>query len=121
MTCASCALLIEMRLQRDPRVDSAVVNFAAGTVTVTGHLPREGTPPAGRTRKGARGRCAQTADPGRLADGAGDDLRHADAPFAHAAVDRIRRYPAVVFGSGSEIFRKATGRWRSSAGPTWTR
>jgi Cu+-exporting ATPase len=41
MTCASCALLIEMKLQRDPRVDSAAVNFAAGTVTVKGHLPRE--------------------------------------------------------------------------------
>ena len=34
MTCASCALLIEMSLQRDPRVDAAAVNFAAGTVTV---------------------------------------------------------------------------------------
>jgi Cu+-exporting ATPase len=41
MTCASCALLIEMSLQRDPRVDSAAVNFAAGTVTVKGRLPRE--------------------------------------------------------------------------------
>ncbi len=38
MTCASCALLIEMSLQRDPRVGSATVNFAAGTATVTGHL-----------------------------------------------------------------------------------
>ena len=41
MTCASCALLIEMSLQRDPRVQSAAVNFAAGTATVKGHLNRE--------------------------------------------------------------------------------
>ena len=41
MTCASCALLIEMSLQRDPRVGSATVNFAAGTATVTGHLSRD--------------------------------------------------------------------------------
>jgi Cu+-exporting ATPase len=41
MTCASCALLIEMSLQRDPRVADAAVNFAAGTITVKGHLNRE--------------------------------------------------------------------------------
>ena len=41
MTCASCALLIEMSLQRDARVDAATVNFASGTVTVRGRLPRD--------------------------------------------------------------------------------
>jgi Cu+-exporting ATPase len=41
MTCASCALLIEMSLQRDPRVGQAAVNFAAGTATVKGHLSRD--------------------------------------------------------------------------------
>ncbi len=41
MTCASCALLIEMSLQRDSRVEAAAVNFAAGTVTVKGRLSRE--------------------------------------------------------------------------------
>lgn len=41
MTCASCALLIEMSLQRDPRVQGATVNFAAGTATVKGHLSRD--------------------------------------------------------------------------------
>jgi Cu+-exporting ATPase len=41
MTCASCALLIEMSLQRDPRVHNATVNFAAGTATVKGQLSRE--------------------------------------------------------------------------------
>ena len=41
MTCASCALLIEMGLQRDPRIDAASVNFAAGTVSVKGRLSRE--------------------------------------------------------------------------------
>jgi Cu+-exporting ATPase len=41
MTCASCALLIEMSLAHDPRVESAAVNYAAQTVTVKGHLSRE--------------------------------------------------------------------------------
>lgn len=41
MTCASCALLIEMRLKRDPRVTSASVNFAAGSASVTGTLDRD--------------------------------------------------------------------------------
>ena len=42
MTCASCALLIEMKLRRDPRVRYAAVNFAAATVTVNGTLDRDG-------------------------------------------------------------------------------
>ncbi len=41
MTCASCALLIEMSLKRDPRVKSASVNYAAGSASVTGALGRE--------------------------------------------------------------------------------
>jgi Cu+-exporting ATPase len=41
MTCASCALLIEMSLARDPRVQNIAVNFAAGTATVKGHLTRD--------------------------------------------------------------------------------
>ncbi len=40
MTCASCALLIEMVLKRDPQVKNASVNFATETVTVTGVLDR---------------------------------------------------------------------------------
>ncbi|MCC6656585.1 MAG: heavy-metal-associated domain-containing protein, partial [Rhodocyclaceae bacterium] len=41
MTCASCAMLIEMHLKRDPQVAKASVNFAAGTATVQGQLTRE--------------------------------------------------------------------------------
>jgi len=41
MTCASCALLIEMSLKRDPRVKSASVNYAAGSASVTGVLGRD--------------------------------------------------------------------------------
>ena len=41
MTCASCALLIEMKLRRDPRVRAANVNFAAATLTVQGVIDRE--------------------------------------------------------------------------------
>jgi len=41
MTCASCALLIEMKLKRDPRVKSASVNYAAGSASVAGALGRD--------------------------------------------------------------------------------
>ena len=41
MTCASCSLLIEMKLRRDPRVKSANVNFAAQTAVVNGQLGRD--------------------------------------------------------------------------------
>ena len=41
MTCASCALLVELALRRDPRVELAQVSFGAGTATVRGHLSRE--------------------------------------------------------------------------------
>jgi Cu+-exporting ATPase len=41
MTCASCAALIELSLNRDPRVASVAVNYAAETVTVKGHLSKD--------------------------------------------------------------------------------
>jgi Cu+-exporting ATPase len=41
MTCASCAALIELSLKRDPRVESAAVNYAAETVTVKGRLSKD--------------------------------------------------------------------------------
>ncbi|MBS1211986.1 MAG: ATPase [Proteobacteria bacterium] len=41
MTCASCALLIEMILKRDPRISSARVNFATETAVASGRIDRE--------------------------------------------------------------------------------
>jgi len=41
MTCPSCALLIEVRLKRDPRIASASVNFATETAAVRGGLGKE--------------------------------------------------------------------------------
>ncbi|MEW6038274.1 MAG: heavy metal translocating P-type ATPase [Pseudomonadota bacterium] len=41
MTCGSCALLIEMLLHRDPRVDHAAVNYATGTAMVRGRLSKD--------------------------------------------------------------------------------
>jgi Cu+-exporting ATPase len=41
MTCASCALLIEMVLKRDPRIKQASVNFGTATLTVHGQLARD--------------------------------------------------------------------------------
>jgi Cu+-exporting ATPase len=86
MTCASCALLIEMKLKRDPRVRSVAVNFASATATVHGVIDRDGVfgvvrrlgyepaadghafpaPPAGRARKGAGRRGQKALCPGRL-------------------------------------------------------
>jgi len=41
MTCASCALLIEMVLKRDPGIKQASVNFGTSTLTVHGQLARD--------------------------------------------------------------------------------
>ena len=41
MSCASCALLIEMLLKRDPRIFSATVLFATETAVVTGRIGKE--------------------------------------------------------------------------------
>lgn len=41
MSCASCALLIEMVLNRDERVKTASVNFATQTVNVQGQLTKQ--------------------------------------------------------------------------------
>lgn len=41
MTCASCALLLEMVLQRDPKVKQASVNFGTETLTVKGWLSKD--------------------------------------------------------------------------------
>jgi Cu+-exporting ATPase len=41
MTCASCAALIELSLKRDPRVETAAINYAAATLTVRGRLTKE--------------------------------------------------------------------------------
>ncbi|MGR9087126.1 MAG: heavy metal translocating P-type ATPase [Gammaproteobacteria bacterium] len=41
MTCASCALLLEMMLKRDARIKQASVNFGTETMTVLGLLRRD--------------------------------------------------------------------------------
>ncbi len=41
MSCASCALLIEMMLKRDTRIKSASVNFGTATLNVQGQLSKD--------------------------------------------------------------------------------
>ncbi len=41
MTCASCALLLELSLRKDPRISKASVNFASEIATITGRLTRK--------------------------------------------------------------------------------
>ncbi len=41
MSCASCALFLEMMLQREPYVTKATVNYVTETARITGYLPKE--------------------------------------------------------------------------------
>ena len=41
MSCASCALFLEMMLQREPYVTKATVNYVSETARITGYLPKE--------------------------------------------------------------------------------
>ncbi len=127
MTCASCALLIEMSLQRDPRIDAATVNFAAGTVTVKGRLSRD-TLFASIKGLGYEARPMDTLAQRRLlVEREKARLEEAKKRLLHSALLTapvmvsgmlMHRSPAlrllelglssaVLFGPGREIFRKA--------------
>lgn len=41
MTCPSCALLMEVRLKRDPRIEAVTINFATETATVLAGMDKE--------------------------------------------------------------------------------
>jgi Cu+-exporting ATPase len=58
MTCASCAALIQMSLNRDPMIRTASVNYGTGTATVVGRLDRAGL----EARIGALGYQARPMD-----------------------------------------------------------
>ncbi|MBL8489191.1 MAG: cation transporter [Rhodocyclaceae bacterium] len=127
MTCASCALLIEMSLQRDPRVESAAVNFAAATATVRGRLSRDelyarvralGYEPRPMDTLAQR-RLLVEREKARLAEARRRLVQAAwlTVPVVVSGM-LMHRSPtlrlaelllstAVVFGSGGDIFRKA--------------
>ena len=127
MTCASCAMLIEMHLKRDPQVAGASVNFAAGTATVRGSLDRE-TLSARVARLGyvprpmdtlAQRRLLVERERMRLAESKRRFLQAAwlAAPVVASGM-LMHRSPTlrlielalstlVVFGPGGDIFRKA--------------
>jgi Cu+-exporting ATPase len=127
MTCASCALLIEMHLRRDPQVANASVNFAAGTATVQGSLDREALS-ARVARLGyvprpmdtlAQRRLLVERERARLVESKRRFLQAAwlTAPVMVTGM-LMHRSPTlrlvelalstvVVFGSGGDIFRKA--------------
>jgi Cu+-exporting ATPase len=127
MTCASCALLIEMSLQRDPRIEAAAVNFAAGTVSVKGRLSREALF-ASVKGLGYEARPMDTLAQRRLlVEREKARLEEARRRLLHSALLTapvmvsgmlMHRSPAlrllelglssaVLFGPGREIFRKA--------------
>ncbi len=127
MTCASCALLIEMKLKRDPRVRDAVVNFAAATVTVHGVIDRDGVAEVVR-RLGYETRPMDTLAQRRLlVEREKARVEEAKKRFVQSALLTapvmisgmlMHRSPtlrlielglssAVLFGSADSIFRKA--------------
>jgi Cu+-exporting ATPase len=127
MTCASCALLIEMSLKRDPRVKSASVNYAAGSASVAGALGREEVS-ALVARLGYTPRPMDTLAQRRLlVEREKEQLVLAKHRLQLAAVMAVpvavigmsmHRSPllrvvefalttAVMFGPGKEIFKKA--------------
>lgn len=127
MTCASCAMLIEMHLKRDPQVAGASVNFAAGTATVRGSLDREALS-ARVARLGYVPRPMDTLAQRRLlAERERMRLVVSKRRFVQAAwltapvmvtgmlmhrsptlrLVELALSTLVVFGSGGDIFRKA--------------
>ncbi|MDO8932334.1 MAG: heavy metal translocating P-type ATPase [Rhodocyclaceae bacterium] len=127
MTCASCAALIEMSLKRDPRVADAGVNYAAETATVRGQLTRDDVF-ALVNKLGYRPHPMDTLAQRRLmVEREKVRLAEAKRRLVQAAwltvpvmvsgmlmhrspalrVMELALSSAVLFGSGSEIFRKA--------------
>ncbi len=127
MTCASCALLIEMKLRRDPRVRSAAVNFAASTVSVLGAIDRAGVTDVIR-RLGYEARPMDTLAQRRLlVEREKQRIAEAKKRFVQSALLTapvmisgmlMHRSPAlrvmefalstaILFGSSNSIFRKA--------------
>ena len=127
MTCASCALLIEIKLKRDPRVRSAVVNFASATVTVFGVIDRDAVATV-VTHLGYEARPMDTLSQRRLlVEREKERVSEAKKRFVQAAwltlpvmvsgmamhrspLLRVLEFglsSAILFGSGQPIFRKA--------------
>ncbi|UCV16038.1 heavy metal translocating P-type ATPase [Quatrionicoccus australiensis] len=127
MSCASCALLIEMKLKRDPRVRSATVNFASATLAVFGVIDRDGIAELVR-RLGYEARPMDTLSQRRLlVEREKERIAEAKKRFVQAALLTVpvmlsgmamHRSPllrvvefglstAILFGSSNSIFRKA--------------
>ncbi len=127
MSCASCALLIEMKLKRDPRVRSATVNFAAATLAVFGVIDRDGIAELVR-RLGYEARPMDTLSQRRLlVEREKERIEEAKKRFVQAAIQTVpvmlsgmamHRSPllrvvefglstTILFGSSNSIFRKA--------------
>ncbi len=127
MSCASCALLIEMKLKRDPRVRSATVNFAAATLAVFGVIDRDGIAELDR-RLGYEARPMDTLSQRRLlVEREKERIEEAKKRFVQAAIQTVpvmlsgmamHRSPllrvvefglstTILFGSSNSIFRKA--------------
>ncbi len=127
MSCASCALLIELAFQRDPRVESVRVNYASGTANLRARLDREALF-AAIARLGYTPRPMDTLAQRRLLlERERQQLAAARRQFIQSALfaapvlltgmamhqDPLLRLmeftlsSAALFGSGGDIFKKA--------------
>jgi len=127
MSCASCALLIEMKLKRDPRVRYASVNFAAETVTVNGVIDREAVSKVVSALGYATRPMDTLAQRRLIVEREKERVEEAKKRFIQAAILTVpvmisgmamHRSPAlrvmefalssaILFGSSNSIFRKA--------------
>jgi len=127
MSCASCALLIEMKLKRDPRVRYASVNFAAETVTVNGVIEREAVSKVVSALGYATRPMDTLAQRRLIVEREKERVEEAKKRFIQAAILTVpvmisgmamHRSPAlrvmefalssaILFGSSNSIFRKA--------------
>ena len=127
MSCASCALLIEMKLKRDPRVRYASVNFAAETVTVNGVIDREAVSKVVAALGYATRPMDTLAQRRLIVEREKERVEEAKKRFIQAAILTVpvmisgmamHRSPAlrvmefvlssaILFGSSNSIFRKA--------------
>jgi P-type Cu+ transporter len=95
MTCASCAALIQMSLNRDPAIRSASVNYGTGTATVVGRLDR----PALEARIGALGYQARPMDtPSQRRLIVERERRHVQDAKRRAMVACLLSLPVMVIG-----------------------
>jgi len=91
MDCANCARSIESGVGKLPRVETAMINFATGTLRVIGDVPPERV--VARVRELGYGVAAEEGEQGRKGAGAtNDDEQNADSVGQRSSVSGLLPY-----------------------------